>query len=84
MKLTDKLVKKVGADKLLHLLVGALSAAYAALFHWIVMLVVTVALVVLSVYKEYKFDIEEELDDIYFCCIGMALSWVVWALSLLL
>ena len=83
MKLTDNLVKKVGADKLLHLLVGALSVAYAALFHWAVMLVVTVVLVALSVYKEYRLDIEEELDDIYSCCIGMMLSWVVWALSLL-
>lgn len=83
MKLTDNLVKKVGADKLLHLLVGALSVAYAALFHWAVMLVVTVVLVALSVYKEYRLDCKEEIRDIYWCGIGILITWAVYAISLL-
>ena len=81
MKLTDILVKKVGADKLLHLLVGALSVAYAALFHWtFAMIVVTI---VLSFYKECRLDCKEEIRDTYWCCIGILITWAVYAISLL-
>lgn len=74
MEIVDKILKRVGTDKILHALVGALIVAWSGIFinilggiiGWVITLI-------LSVIKEYL-DIKFDLVDILYAMIGATIS----------
>lgn len=84
MKLTDKLVEKVGADKLLHFFVSAWLVSeckafgiIAGFFGWIVV-------IVLSAIKEHFLDDEPEPMDACAAAYGGFLSLLIGVLKWIL
>ena len=80
MRLTDKLVEKFGADKLLHFFVSAWLVAEckefgiaAGFFGWI-------AVIVLSVLKEFMLDEEWDSMDVVAGAYGGFLSLAIGVL----
>lgn len=70
MELTNKLIEKVGVDKLLHFLVTAWIVAEAKCFGWIPMLIAFVILVGLGIYKEKKLDTHADYIDLKWSIYG--------------
>lgn len=62
MKITNKLVEKFGADKLLHYAVGGWLTAIGSLFGWKGLLAGFILVVVLSIIKEQLDDIDDNKD----------------------
>lgn len=79
MKLTNKLISKVGADKALHFLVGALIVAQFEIFTWYWLLIALAIVAALSVIKEKMDDKPDWKDAIAAMCGAFAeiLSFVV-------
>jgi hypothetical protein len=77
MKLTDKLIEKVGADKCLHFAIGDLITAYASMLgvHYVWASIPFV--VFLSFYKEFM-DKDFDIKDIIAGVLGSMTSVVVW------
>lgn len=81
MKLTDKLVEKIGADKLLHFFVAAWLVSeckafgiIAGFFGWIVV-------IILSAVKEHFFDDEPEPMDACAAAYGGIVSLLIGVLK---
>jgi uncharacterized membrane protein (UPF0136 family) len=81
MKLTDKLVEKVGADRLLHFFVAAWLVSeckafgiVAAFFGWIVV-------IILSAIKEHFLDDEPEPMDACAAAYGGIVSLLIGVLE---
>ena len=81
MKLTDKLVEKVGADKLLHFFIAAWLVSeckafgiVAAFFGWIVV-------IILSAIKEHFLDDEPEPMDACAAAYGGIVSLLIGVLE---
>lgn len=81
MKLTDKLVEKVGADRLLHFFVAAWLVSeckafgiIAGFFGWIVV-------IILSAVKEHFFDDEPEPMDACAAAYGGIVSLLIGVLE---
>ena len=81
MRLTDKLVEKIGADKLLHFFVAAWLVSeckafgiVAAFFSWI-------AVIILSAIKEHFFDDEPEPMDACAAAYGGFVSLLIGVLK---
>lgn len=73
MKIVDKILSKIGVDKVLHFLVGALATALASMKGESYMYATAIIVLVLSIGKEgldEKFDIK----DIIAGCIGCVVS----------
>jgi hypothetical protein len=84
MKMIDKFLAKVGTDKALHFLVGALITAYASMLgvHYVWASIPFV--VFLSFYKEFM-DKDFDIKDIIAGVLGSVTSVVVyWVLQLIL
>jgi hypothetical protein len=77
MKIVDKILSKIGTDKLLHFLVGALLTAWASMVNDVCMWVAVVLVVVCSIAKEVLDD-KVEWMDIVAGCIGCATSIAVY------
>lgn len=73
MKIVDKIIGKIGVDKVLHFLVGALVTAYGSMVSDACMWVAVVLVVVLSIVKEVL-DEKYDIKDIIAGCLGCALS----------
>lgn len=73
MKIVDKLLSKIGVDKLLHFLVGALATALASMKGESHMYATAIVVLVLSIGKE---GLDEKFDiwDIIAGCIGCVVS----------
>lgn len=78
MKKLNNLINKLGIDKVLHYLVGALAIALAQPYGWIIMGIVFIVFLILSIYKEYKLDNEVDLVDIIFYIGGGITSAVIY------
>jgi hypothetical protein len=77
MKIVDKIISKIGVDKVLHFLVGALVTSYGSMVGDACMWVVAVLVVILSIVKEVL-DEKVEWMDIVAGCIGCATSIAVY------
>lgn len=81
MKLTDKIMGKYGADKLLHFLVAGWIVSLFSSFGFVPMLVSTIIVVALSIVKERCWDEYEDWDDMFAALCGIALSWIFFLIS---
>lgn len=81
MKKLNNLINKLGIDKVLHYLVGALVIALAQPYGWIIMGIVFIVFLILSIYKEYKLDNEVDLIDIISYIGGGITSAVIYLIS---
>lgn len=80
MKIVNKILSKIGTDKALHFLVGALLTAWASMVNDMCMWVTTVLVVIASLCKE-GLDEKYDIKDIIAGCIGTATSIVVYYLT---
>ena len=74
MNLTNKLVEKFGADKLLHFLLGWVIVSMGAPFGYIGVVIGTILACLLSVIKEFKLDAVKDMKDLIAGCLGAASS----------
>jgi uncharacterized membrane protein YccC len=80
MKIVNKLLSKIGVDKLLHFLIGALATALASMTGESHMYATAIVVLCLSIGKEVldeKFDIW----DIIAGCVGCVVSIVMFYLT---
>lgn len=80
MKIVDKILSKIGVDKLLHFLVGALVTSYGSMVSDACLWVAVVLVVVCSIVKEVLDD-KVEWMDIVAGCLGAATSIAVYYLT---
>lgn len=73
MKIVNKLLSKIGTDKALHFLVGALTTAYASMVGDACMWTAVVLVFILSIAKE-ALDEKYDIDDIVAGCLGCVAS----------
>lgn len=78
MKLTDNLISKYGADKLLHLLFGAWVVAEAKPYGILAMLLVVFLVSILSIIKERKYDANPDYGDVKATMYGMCISVLLY------
>lgn len=81
MKLTDKLVKKIGADKLLHFFVAAWLVSECKAFGIIAGFFGWIAVIILSAVKEHFLDDEPEPMDACAAAYGGFLSLLIGVLE---
>jgi hypothetical protein len=76
MIVVDKLLEKIGSDKALHFLVGALITSYSSIidnsFMWLALFLV----MVLSIIKE-KLDTVFDYKDIFAALLGCIISIIL-------
>lgn len=84
MKILNNLIDKIGSDKLLHYLVGALILALAQPYGIVAMSVVFVLFLALSILKEFKLDSTPDLMDIVYYIYGSLTSIVSYIISLII
>lgn len=77
MKIVDKIIGKIGTDKALHFLVGALVTSYASMVNSVCMWTAVVLVVVCSIVKEVL-DEKVEWMDIVAGCLGCGVSVVFY------
>lgn len=70
MKLTDKLVQKIGADKLLHFFVAAWIVSECKAYGIGVGCIAWITVVILSAIKEKVFDNHVDAKDIFAGALG--------------
>lgn len=80
MKLTDKLVEKVGMDKMLHFLVAAWAVSECKAYGIGAGCIAWIAVVVLSAVKEKVFDDYVDAQDIFAGALGGFVSLAAGAL----
>jgi hypothetical protein len=73
MKIVDKIIGKIGVDKVLHFLVGALVTSYGSMVGDACMWVAVVLVVVCSIAKEVLDD-KVEWMDIVAGCLGCVMT----------
>jgi hypothetical protein len=80
MKIVDKIIGKIGVDKALHFLIGALATALASMISESHMYATAIVVLCLSIGKE---GLDEKFDtwDIIAGCIGVATSIAVYYLT---
>ena len=83
MKITNKLVEKFGADKLLHYAVGGWLTAICSLFGWIGLLAGFILVVALSFIKE-RLDDKSDKKDILAGVLGSITMVIIYLIKWLL
>ena len=78
MKLTDFIVGKVGADKLLHFAFAGWAVALFQTAGPVWMAVVSVLLILMSVGKELWLDFKPDWKDLYAALAGMGITWLTY------
>ena len=81
MKLTDKLVEKVGADRLLHFFVAAWLVSECKAFGIIAGFFGWIAVIILSAVKEHFLDDEPEPMDACAAAYGGVVSLLIGVLK---
>lgn len=76
MNLTNKLVEKFGADKLLHFLLGWVIVSMGSPFGYIGIVIGTILACCLSVIKEFKLDAVKDMKDLIAGCLGALSSGI--------
>lgn len=77
MKLTDSLIKKFGQDKLLHFVVAGWLTQIATLAGWPYALVTMIIIVVLSYFKEVRWDNTCDFKDLYAALLGCLIAFLL-------
>ena len=80
MKLTDKLIEKFGADKLLHFLLGWIIVSICSPFGYIGIVIGTILACILSIIKEYKLDVVKDTKDMIAGILGAVTSGIYFVL----
>lgn len=80
MNLTNKLVEKFGADKLLHFLLGWVIVSLGSQFGYIGIVISTILACFLSIIKEFKLDSVKDMKDLIAGCLGAASSGIYFVL----
>lgn len=80
MNLTNKLVEKFGADKLLHFLLGWVIVSMSAPFGYIGIIIGFILVCVLSAIKEFKLDAVKDMKDLIAGCLGAISSSIYFIL----
>lgn len=80
MKIVDKILSKIGTDKALHFLIGALATALASMTGESHMYATAIVVFVLSIGKE-ALDDKFDIWDIIAGCVGCVMSIVVFYLT---
>lgn len=80
MKLTDKLVEKFGADKLLHFLLGWVIVSIGSPFDYVGIVIATVIACLLSAIKEFKLDAVKDMKDMIAGILGAVSSGIYFVL----
>ena len=80
MNLTNKLVEKFGADKLLHFLLGWVIVSMSAPFGYIGIIIGFILVCVLSTIKEFKLDAVKDMKDLIAGCLGAISSSIYFIL----
>ena len=81
MKITDKLVEKIGADKLLHFFVAAWLVSECKAFGIIAGFFGWIAVIILSAVKEHFLDDEPEPMDACAAAYGGIVSLLIGVLK---
>ena len=81
MKLTNKLVEKIGADKLLHFFVAAWVVSECKAFGIIAGFIGWIAVIILSAIKEHFLDDEPEPMDACAAAYGGFVSLLIGVLK---
>lgn len=81
MKLTDDLISKYGADKLLHLLFGAWIVAESKPYGILPMLLVIFLVSIISIIKERKYDTNSDYGDVKATMYGMCISVLLYGFN---
>lgn len=79
MKLVNKIILKMGHDKVIHLLCGALITALFGFFGTVTALVGWVVTLILSVVKEYLDD-QVDMRDVIYAMVGATATIMVFLL----
>lgn len=82
--LWNKLITRIGVDRVAHFAVFGLCVAIAAFFGWLAMVVAFVLLLALSWLKEVKLDATPDKWDFIAGASGGVLTVIVYLLALLL
>ena len=77
MKITDELIRRIGADKLLHFCVAGWLVSMAGYLGITFAIITSVLVIVVSVLKELYFDKEADWNDLVAALFGMTLSWIL-------
>lgn len=81
MKLTNNIINKYGADKVIHFLVGSVITSLMALTGIIIfkdiglfigLFCAIILTYIISIYKEKKLDISPDLGDVRFAMLGVS------------
>lgn len=80
MKLTNKLVEKFGADKLLHFLLGWVIVSLGSPFGYIGIIIATFIACLLSAIKEYELDTVKDMKDLIADILGAVSSGIYFVL----
>ena len=80
MNLTNKLVEKFGADKLLHFLLGWVIVSLGSPFGHIGIVIGIILVGVLSMIKEYKLDAVKDMKDLIAGILGAVISSIYFVL----
>ena len=77
MKFTDNLIKKIGADKLLHFCVAGWVVSLAGYLGVTSMIIATIILILCSAVKEMWMDDKPDYYDVIAAILGIIITWVV-------
>lgn len=77
MKLTDKLISKYGADKLLHFTVSSLIVSYFSLINIYCAIISFIIILIMSYIKEKYLDNNFDKKDIIAAIFGGLLSIII-------
>ena len=80
MKLTDKLVEKFGADKLLHFLLGWVIVSLGSPFGYIGIVISIFIACLLSAIKEFELDAVKDMKDMIAGILGALSSGIYFVL----
>lgn len=84
MELTNKLIEKVGVDKLLHFLVTAWLVAETKVYGVVTTIIVFLLIVILGIIKEKKLDLNPDYSDLKWSIYGGLVSMCLYVASSLL
>lgn len=80
MKLTDWLVGRLGSDKIMHFLLGALIVAWSAYFGWWGVLIGIIFTFIVSYIKELWLDNVFDWYDIFAAMFGGSCSVIIYSI----
>lgn len=75
MKFTDSLIKKFGYDKLLHFVIAGWLTQITTLIGWPYAILMIVFIMVISYFKEDRWDTQKDFKDLYAAALGCLIAF---------